>query len=338
MRSRAVLRPLACCFSTAFADPACTASSRRRSRSASLPAVVWMSMSSGTSVPSPGCPVRSLAVASSLSRCANLVPMTSDPAPRPPLDPDRLAAPRRLAGRGRRRRRPRPTRSSPSAPGPGSTEGLVVVTEHQTRRPRPPRPRVGDAARQLADLLGAAAARRSPPRPGRGCPLLTGYAVQAALADRLPTSRSSGPTTCWSTSARSPASWSSGSTRPTGRRPWSASASTSADPRGAAGRAGHLARARDRRARRPHRPARPGARLPARAAGRCSSTPRHCGRRTPTRARPSDASSTCTCRATRCAGRGDRHRRARSLGGELGGRHLHRRRRRCDPRPPPAVT
>jgi hypothetical protein len=43
IRSRAVFLPLACCFSTAFADPACTASSLRRSRSASLPAVVWMS-------------------------------------------------------------------------------------------------------------------------------------------------------------------------------------------------------------------------------------------------------------------------------------------------------
>ena len=54
--------PLACCFSTALAEPACTASSMRRSRSASLPAVVWMSMSSGTSVPpvcahGPGCAV-----------------------------------------------------------------------------------------------------------------------------------------------------------------------------------------------------------------------------------------------------------------------------------------
>ncbi len=51
MRSRAVILPLACCFSTARADPACTASSLRRCRSASLPAVVWTSMSSGTSVP-----------------------------------------------------------------------------------------------------------------------------------------------------------------------------------------------------------------------------------------------------------------------------------------------
>jgi hypothetical protein len=44
MRSRAVSLPLACCFSTARAEPACTASSRRSRSSASLPAVVWMSV------------------------------------------------------------------------------------------------------------------------------------------------------------------------------------------------------------------------------------------------------------------------------------------------------
>nr|BFD91612.1 hypothetical protein KitaXyl93_29720 [Kitasatospora sp. Xyl93] len=32
---------MACCFSTAFAEPECTASSSLRRRSASLPAVVW---------------------------------------------------------------------------------------------------------------------------------------------------------------------------------------------------------------------------------------------------------------------------------------------------------
>ena len=45
IRSRAVILPRACCFSIARADPACTASSLRRYRSASLPAVVWMSIS-----------------------------------------------------------------------------------------------------------------------------------------------------------------------------------------------------------------------------------------------------------------------------------------------------
>ncbi len=42
MRSRAVILPLACCFSTARSEPACTAS-YPPPRSAILPAVVWMS-------------------------------------------------------------------------------------------------------------------------------------------------------------------------------------------------------------------------------------------------------------------------------------------------------
>ena len=54
MRSRAVFLPLACCFSIARSEPAWTASSSRRVRSWALPALVWMSMSDGTSVPSPG--------------------------------------------------------------------------------------------------------------------------------------------------------------------------------------------------------------------------------------------------------------------------------------------
>lgn len=49
-RSRAVNLPFACCFSTARADPAWVASSMRRCRSASLPAVVWMSVSSGSDI------------------------------------------------------------------------------------------------------------------------------------------------------------------------------------------------------------------------------------------------------------------------------------------------
>src|SRR5690349_9060407 len=43
MRSRAVLRPLACWRAAARADPASTACALRRTRSASLPAVVWIS-------------------------------------------------------------------------------------------------------------------------------------------------------------------------------------------------------------------------------------------------------------------------------------------------------
>jgi hypothetical protein len=51
IRSRAVIFPAACCFSTARSEPACVASWTRRSKSASLPAVVWMSMSAGTLSP-----------------------------------------------------------------------------------------------------------------------------------------------------------------------------------------------------------------------------------------------------------------------------------------------
>ena len=51
IRSRAVIFPAACCFSTARSEPACVASCTRRSKSASFPAVVWMSMSSGTFSP-----------------------------------------------------------------------------------------------------------------------------------------------------------------------------------------------------------------------------------------------------------------------------------------------
>ena len=45
MRSRAVSLPLACTFSTAVSPTGCSASSARLRRSASFPAVVWMSIS-----------------------------------------------------------------------------------------------------------------------------------------------------------------------------------------------------------------------------------------------------------------------------------------------------
>src|SRR4051812_43532901 len=51
IRSRAVILPAACCFSTARSEPAWVASCTRRSRSASLPVVLWMSMSPGTASP-----------------------------------------------------------------------------------------------------------------------------------------------------------------------------------------------------------------------------------------------------------------------------------------------
>src|SRR4051812_12123820 len=126
MRSRAVLRPLACCFSIAFAEPACTASSSRRSRSTSLPAVVWVSMSSGTSVPSPGF---------ALTR-ERLVAVISDPAARPPLDAERLAAadPDLLPGLHVEVVEEAPSTNAlvvERARG-GEAEGLVLVAEHQS--------------------------------------------------------------------------------------------------------------------------------------------------------------------------------------------------------------
>jgi BirA family biotin operon repressor/biotin-[acetyl-CoA-carboxylase] ligase len=110
--------------------------------------------------------------------------MTSSPAPRPPLDLDRLTAP---AGW-----RVEVVESTPSTNAAvaerartGEEPGLVLVTEHQT------------AGRGRLDRSWETPARSSltfsvllrpdvPPASWSWLPLLTGYAVQAALADRLP--------------------------------------------------------------------------------------------------------------------------------------------------------
>lgn len=112
------------------------------------------------------------------------MPVTTTPAPRPPLDPDRLAPPpgwrievvdeagstnALVSERARQ----------------GEEEGLVIVAEHQTagrgRLDRvwetPPR-----AALTFSVLLRPAA----PSADWPWLPLLAGYAVQAALVDRLP--------------------------------------------------------------------------------------------------------------------------------------------------------
>ena len=112
MRSRAVILPLACCFSTARSEPAWIASSKRCCRSASLPAVVC---GSGWSEACSGC----ADMAESLVRQGfrPQVEVTGPPRrsrmrDRSPLDADRLrdelAA---RAGRGSRwsTSRPRPT-------------------------------------------------------------------------------------------------------------------------------------------------------------------------------------------------------------------------------------
>jgi BirA family biotin operon repressor/biotin-[acetyl-CoA-carboxylase] ligase len=110
--------------------------------------------------------------------------MTSSPAPRPPLDPDRLATPA-----GWRVELVEATPSTNAALAEraraGEQPGLVLVTEHQT------------AGRGRLDRAWETPARSSltfsvllrphvPATSWSWLPLLTGYAVQAALADRLP--------------------------------------------------------------------------------------------------------------------------------------------------------
>ncbi|GAA5115193.1 biotin--[acetyl-CoA-carboxylase] ligase [Alloalcanivorax gelatiniphagus] len=110
--------------------------------------------------------------------------MTQSPAPRPPIDLDRLTTP--LGWRVEL------VEASPSTNAAvaeraraGEEPGLVLVTEHQT------------AGRGRLDRSWVTPARSSltfsvllrpdvPPTSWTWLPLLTGYAVQAALADRLP--------------------------------------------------------------------------------------------------------------------------------------------------------
>jgi BirA family biotin operon repressor/biotin-[acetyl-CoA-carboxylase] ligase len=110
--------------------------------------------------------------------------MTSSPAPRPPLDPARLVTPD-----GWRVELVEATPSTNAALAEraraGEQPGLVLVTEHQT------------AGRGRLDRAWETPARSSltfsvllrphvPATSWSWLPLLTGYAVQAALADRLP--------------------------------------------------------------------------------------------------------------------------------------------------------
>jgi BirA family biotin operon repressor/biotin-[acetyl-CoA-carboxylase] ligase len=110
--------------------------------------------------------------------------MTSAPAPRPALDPDRIVAPGDW--------RVEVTEATPSTNAAvaeraraGEDEGLVLVTEHQT------------AGRGRLDRVWETPARSSltfsvllrpdlPAGDWTWLPLLAGYAVQAALADRIP--------------------------------------------------------------------------------------------------------------------------------------------------------
>ena len=110
--------------------------------------------------------------------------MTQSPAPRPPLDPERLAVP---AGWRVEVQEETPSTNAYVAERAraGEEPGLVLVTEHQT------------AGRGRLDRAWETPARSSltfsvllrPDVPAASwpwLPLLTGYAVQAALADRLP--------------------------------------------------------------------------------------------------------------------------------------------------------
>ena len=110
--------------------------------------------------------------------------MSDSPAPRPPLDPARLVAP--TGWRIEVLEAVPSTNAAVAERGRGGEDpGLVLVTEHQT------------AGRGRLDRVWETPARSSltfsvllrPDLPATSwswLPLLTGYAVQAALADRLP--------------------------------------------------------------------------------------------------------------------------------------------------------
>ena len=110
--------------------------------------------------------------------------MTSVPAPRPALDPDRLTSPQGW--------RVEITDAAPSTNAlvaerarEGAEEGLVVVTEHQTAG-RGRLGRVWETPARSSLTLSVLLRPDAPAQDWPWLPLLTGYAVQAALADRLP--------------------------------------------------------------------------------------------------------------------------------------------------------
>lgn len=110
--------------------------------------------------------------------------MTPASAPRPALDPDRVAAPRGW--------HVEITESTPSTNAlvadrarAGGEHGLVVVAEHQTAG-RGRLDRVWEAPPRTSLTFSVLLRPEVPAQDWPWLPLLTGYAVQAALADRLP--------------------------------------------------------------------------------------------------------------------------------------------------------
>lgn len=110
--------------------------------------------------------------------------MTESPAPRPPIDASRLVAPigwrieveeatpstnAAVAGRARA----------------GEDPGLILVTEHQTAG-RGRLDRIWETPPRSALTFSVLLRPDVAPASWSWLPLLTGYAVQAALADRLP--------------------------------------------------------------------------------------------------------------------------------------------------------
>ena len=236
---------------------------------------------------------RWLLVGVRLGPWANVVPVTSDadatpitrPARRsrrsPPTWSVEVLETTTVDQRGRRRARPR-----------RCARGAGRRRRAPDRRPRPAGPHLGDAAGSA--LTSRCVLRPTvPPARWPWLPLLTGYAVGKALARARVRRRGEvAQRRAHRRAARSPASWSSGSRRPTARPRSSASASTSrltADELPVP--TGDLAGDRVRRRARPDRAAGRRARLAARGVRRLAGRRR---RRRATRLRASYAAACVT--------------------------------------------
>lgn len=114
----------------------------------------------------------------------NLDPMTQTPAPRPPLDLARLSTP--LGWRVEvLEATPSTNAALAERARSGEEPGLVLVTEHQTAG-RGRLDRVWETPPRSSLTFSVLLRPDVAPTSWTWLPLLTGYAVQAALADRLP--------------------------------------------------------------------------------------------------------------------------------------------------------